>query len=150
MRKRFIPLVVIFGVGVGALTQAPFGSAGPAAHSANLERRVAQLERKMRLQAQFNVLTIARLGRLESRKLVVSGGVGSSTNISSGSWGTITTSGCIGPNDVPVGLSYTTDYPIMPGTISRSFSTWRMAAYVQAGWHAAFVRAEPVCVTWGY
>jgi len=153
MRKRFIPVVVILSICLGVLAQAPFGSAGPdasSAHSANLEKRVALLERKLRIQAQFNILTITRLDRLESRKLQVSGGVGGSTTIAPGSWGSISASSCLGLNAVPVGLSYQTDYPIWPGSVSRSLSSWRLAAYVPSNGHTASVRAEPVCVTWGY
>jgi hypothetical protein len=125
----------------------PDSAAAPAVSS--LERRVAALERKMRLQAEINALTITRLTSLESRRLEISDGAGGSTIISPGQWGYVNTGTCIGLDTVPVALSYDTDYPIWPGSVSHSFTGWRLAAYVPFEGHSAFVRAHPVCLRWG-
>jgi hypothetical protein len=114
-----------------------------------LERRVAALERKTRIQGQFNVLTIERLTSLESKKLQVSDGVGGSTAINPGQWGYVSAGTCVGLDSVPVAFSVATDYPIMPGSIAHSAAGWRLAAFVPFGYHSAFVSAHPVCVRWG-
>jgi len=118
------------------------------AATTSLARRVAVLERQERLQNAFNALTITRLTNLENKRLQISDGVGGVATISPGQWGYISTGTCLGLDEVPVALSYQTDYPIWPGSVSHSITGWRLAAVVPFRGHAALVSAHPICVQW--
>jgi hypothetical protein len=116
-----------------------------------LERRVANLERQIRLQVQWNVLTTDRINNasnrimsVENRQLSVTSALGTSQFVPPRSWGSVSAS-CISGTLVSGGM--VAEWPMEIGQSELSGTTWRVSAYNPYTNDNAFLRGRGVCIS---
>jgi hypothetical protein len=157
---------------VGALLGAAFAAAAMAAPAGappapaasdvdqvtRLERRVANLERQIRLQIQWNVVATdritnasdritnasSRIAAVENRQLSVTSAIGTSQFVAPRSWGSVSAS-CVSGTLVAGGML--AEWPMEIGQSELSGTTWRVSAFNPYTNDNAFLRGRGVCIS---
>jgi hypothetical protein len=119
--------------------------ANPAVQIARLEAQVADLQKRVRLQAQLDLLYNQDIHELQGRSPHVSFNTGSPALVAPGSWGDSTAGSCI--NGVLIGGGFHTDYPAMMGTSQSDGTSWKVSVY-NAGSRTVLLSTQYACLTW--
>jgi hypothetical protein len=148
MNRLFLGAVlgaVLAGAALSSQARAPLVTdSASVSDVTRLERRVAELERKSRLQITWNLLTTQRIDFAANRELSVSSAIGTSQFVGPREWGYVSAS-CITGTLVAGGM--VAEWPMEVGQSELSGTTWRVSAFNPYTNDRAFLRGRGVCLS---